>query len=177
MKHGISTFLAIFACFIVTFNTHAAATYSLPKGVTIVFDNSLLGDKPVAEKMFAWLGYAVNLAHYLVEKGKIDNAPSGRYVPEYLEEVFAREKQIQIWREAANRKSGGPSTYLYMEQMLSIEDSGFLREYVWFFHYRREWGVPDQSLRMYEFVKQFGRKLIGHAPETRAWVEFKPRDD
>jgi hypothetical protein len=139
--------------------------------VNMVLDRSLGGPTASAERVVAWIAYSVSLASHIKENGSLASAPEGRYLPTYSEELHAREKQVQSWREIL--KSGKALNYPYMDEILAFADSGYFREYVWFAHYRKEWGKPDPTLRMHEFVRHNKDKFAGHQPQTLAWVEIK----
>ena len=136
----------------------------------IVLDPSLTAGANAAERMVAWMAYGVGLANHVSKKPDLATVPDGRYVPAYSEEVHARELQVQSWRQIL--KSGKSLNYPYMDEILAFADSGYFREYVWFAHYRQEWGKPEPSLRMHEFIRQNKANIVGHVPQTLAWVEI-----
>ncbi len=124
---------------------------------------------PTQAEVTAWTAYGLGLAAW-VEKNKVaDSAPLGPFIPSFSAELFARQSQIQIWRELDER-----SSVPYMDTMLNVDAAGFLSEYVWHFHYRPGWVAPPTEDRMSAFSRWRAEHLSQHQPQTGARIVFGP---
>lgn len=118
----------------------------------------------------AWLSYGVGLATFVSDHKLEESLPAGTWTPSFEAEVFARQFQLQAWREI---KESQAISYEFMDQMELIADAGYLEEYVWRFYRRPDW-PESEDLRLEEFDAWAAVHLQGHRPVTGAAVAIEP---
>lgn len=124
-----------------------------------------------AAEMAVWMGYGISLANWITKNGLRDFAPEGPWSPSFEAEVEVRSTQVQIWREMREKSS---MPLAYMDAMLRVATSGFLREYIWRHHQRPNWGAAPADLQMANFLQWSIDNLRDHSPQTKSSVIFGP---
>ena len=61
----------------------------------------------------------------------------------------------------------------YLDQLLRVSESGFLREYVWFYFQNLHWPGRPMGLRLYEFNEWRLKNLPNHREVTLANIEIE----
>ena len=117
----------------------------------------------------AWTAYGLGLAAALSKIDGVDSVPVGIYAPSFRAELYARSKQLAIWRELQEKKA---VDYGYMAQMLEVEAAGLLPEYVWRYHRNPHWSEAEAPPRVTEFAAWAEGHLTNHRPLTGARVEL-----
>jgi hypothetical protein len=148
--------LAACLCSLAHADTNGVPT---PNKVTIA-----IGPFPSDEdELTSKLAYAKALLVWAIKNGAQQTAPLGPYVPPFEAELFAREKQVAIWRELSAQR---PSEYIHMKQLLAVQEAGFLPEYIWHYHRRESWSAEESGLRQREFLIWKHANLANHRPQT-----------
>lgn len=121
----------------------------------------------------AWTFYGVFLLHWTMQCIPLRDATRSFTMP-YAAMQFARAKQIQAWRET---RSKYPETVPYMEEMIRIEEAGFLDDYLWRYLANPSWGSPPVpvSARRAEFERWMAENLPAHQPQTKAVISISTR--
>ncbi len=109
--------------------------------------------------------FGISLAGSLSKKGDITSEPNGIYKPTYEILVSAFSSQIQIWREL--KEKDDPNSQ-YMNQLISIDDNGYLKEYVWLNHSSKAIADIPPDLRVAEYKEWSVNNLVGHMPRIEA---------
>ena len=113
------------------------------------------GDPVVA----SWVRYSLARSTCKLEVG----GPNPARVNRYDCEVMARRHLADAWREAAGPDQPADA---YLDQLVEVQDAGFLAEYTVHFFSNDEWQLPD-SLEVDAFALWKRRHLGGHHAETR----------
>lgn len=119
-----------------------------------------------------WTSYGISLAAWTSENLDSSKVPEGIFQPSFAAEVAARQSQLKIWAELTEKE---PKTNTYIEAVALASNAGFLREYVWSFHWVAEWGTPPADLRLSEFEEWRMTHLQRHKPTTGAALSFGPK--
>ncbi|MBS0162037.1 MAG: hypothetical protein JSR64_12640 [Nitrospira sp.] len=117
----------------------------------------------------AWLFYAGTRAFWMEKKFFELHPEATSYQHTFLEEVAARGGCTKIWQEI-RAKDGRRDRYL--DDLATVEQSGYLREYVWIYFRERGWSEPP-DLHLMEFERWRRLHLQSHEPETKAIAQFK----
>ncbi len=116
------------------------------------------------ETLPAWLWYAGTRTYWMKTKFFERFPGESTYEHTFDEEIAAREGCVRLWQELKS-KDGRSDTYL--DDLLSIHQAGFIREYVWHYFRERNWSKPT-DLRQTDFEQWGSLHLKTHTPETRA---------
>jgi hypothetical protein len=119
-----------------------------------------------------WTAYAVALAAWTSENLDNSKVPEGVFQPSFLAETAARQRQLKIWGELVEKEL---KTNAYIEAVARASNAGFLKEYVWSFHSRSDWGDPPTDLRLRAFEEWRLANLQDHKPMTGAYLSFGPK--
>jgi hypothetical protein len=109
--------------------------------------------------------FGISLAGWVLKNEDIDMLPLGIYQPSADAYLDAFSSQIQIWREL---RAKGEGPYDYLDQLVQVDDGGYLLEYVWRFHSARPWGDPPPDLDVESFSSWFPSHIAGHEPRLEA---------
>ena len=111
------------------------------------------------------LSFGLSLLHYFTQHEDLDSFQEGTYsaTSEALHAAFS--SQTQIWREL---RENGKSPYDYLDQLALVDDQGYLREYVWYFHRNESWGPPPQTLDLKDFAAWSEKTIPEHEPRLEA---------
>ena len=125
------------------------------------------------ETLPVWLWYAGTRAYWM-EKKFFERFPgTSVYRHTFEEEVAAREGCVHLWRKL-KLQDGRMDDYL--DDLLAIQQSGFIREYVWLYFGEPDWSKPD-NLRLLDFDQWQRLHLKSHTPETKANAHFVKNTD
>jgi hypothetical protein len=116
-----------------------------------------------------WLTYAMELVKYSREHPETRPACGGRLLPGFDAELAARRAALAEFRARDAAQRGAR----YFEELLRIDDAGFLAEYVW--HYLRDERrdhAPPEGLRLTEFASFRQRELASHVVQSGARVRI-----
>lgn len=115
--------------------------------------------------------FGISLAGWVSEYKDTESLPVGKYRPTFTALVSALSAQIQIWRELQENEGPGSA---YMNTLILIDDSGFLKEYVWANHAKHiVVGEKPKGLREKEFSQWAVAKLTGHVPRIEATLNVR----
>lgn len=115
--------------------------------------------------------FGVSLAAWVAENEDIDSLPNGKYRPSFVAFVEALESQIEILREL---RDGGTTVSRYINDLILVADTGYLREYVWVFHAVPSWYEhPAQDLKLGEYSKWHKIHLKQHTPRNEAQLRIE----
>ncbi|ULA64910.1 MAG: conserved exported protein of unknown function [Nitrospira sp.] len=116
------------------------------------------------ETLPAWLWYAGTRAYWM-EKAFFERFPGEKtYKHTFDEEIAAREGCARLWQKL---KSNDGRSDPYLDDLVSIHQTGFMREYVWLYFRELNWSKPA-DLRQTDFEQWRNIHLKTHAPETKA---------
>lgn len=127
-----------------------------------------IGVSPVSKSNVDGLSaytFGLSLAYWIKKKEDINLLPDGLYKPSFRVLTGAFSYQIKIWKELSEKE---PKKSAYMDQLISVSDAGFMKEYVWAFHFSPAWGAIKKDLKMDKFRKWSVSNLQGHKPRTEA---------
>ena len=138
--------------------------------VNVILDQSIKSQG--VELGAAWFGYA-----YARKTWINDNILSGDrgdprlYRRSFPEELAGREALARIWTGFKKKGHAVPDEYL--DELVVVNDSGFMREYVWRHLAEATWEGMPEGLRLEEFDRWAERNLAGHKVETFADVKIE----
>lgn len=120
-------------------------------------------------ELLAWVAYSLDLTACQLQIGGENPARNSSFDCEY----GARLTLAEDWGE---RRIQNPLVVSrYLDELLSIQTAGFLREYVADTFKRRQWKIPkDLNRKAYRRWKN--ARLQGHKPETRLIGSWNFRD-
>ena len=145
----------------------AAQTASGPgSGTEIVVDRSV-----PQHALAPWLAYAGSRVVWMEKTFFERNPGAAAYRYSFAEEVEARDWCAQVWRDL-KAKDGRSDRYL--DDLVAVQEAGFLREYTWVFLRDAGWSAPE-GLRLTEFDQWRRLHLPAHRPERRAIVRFREK--
>ena len=112
--------------------------------------------------------FGVSLAGALEEEIDVTLEPNGIYKPTFKILVSAFSSQIQIWRELEEKNDRGS---IYMDQLILVDDSGFLDEYVWLNHSSIISDAPG-NMNTVGFEKWSLKNIPKHEPRIEAQLSL-----
>jgi len=117
----------------------------------------------------AWLLYGISLVQWAMRCIALESTLPGLLQPSFAAERYARAKQIDIWRKMGRARN---EPLPYLEELMQIEEAGYLDDYVWRYHRRPAWGSVPASIiaRSEEFERWMAKKFPDHKPQTNAGV-------
>jgi hypothetical protein len=125
-------------------------------------DAALHDDDPVLQ---SWVSYSLTRSACQLQIGGDNPARASSFECE----LIAREHLLETWREqgaeGAAAHDAGPAGE-YLNELLAVEQAGFLREYVGRFFKRKSWQLPAE-LRTRDFQVWLRQHLRHHKPQTR----------
>jgi proteasome lid subunit RPN8/RPN11 len=121
------------------------------------------------DELLTWLAYGKAVAAWATTSKLIDSEFVGLVVPTFDGEFYARRSSVQVWKELKELKKREPS-FPYIEKMLEVERAGFLREYVWVFHFHPSWDPMPSDLKIDEFERWRTENLYLHEAKTGSRV-------
>ena len=125
------------------------------------------------ETLPVWLWYAGTRAYWM-KKTFFERFPETTVYRHTLdEEVAARDGCAHLWREL---KSKDGRVDRYLDDLLAVQQSGFIREYVWFYFREPDWSKPA-NLRLSDFDQWQDIHLKSHTPETKAYAHSVKNTD
>jgi hypothetical protein len=136
--------------------------------VTIVLDPSLTGkDTSITA---AWTAYAAARAEWIQKNVSVQLVIQGGYHRTLDEEVAGRSAMALVWK---SEKKAEPLLHdPYLDQLLQIYGSGFIREYTWSYFGDSAWEQPkDLYLKAYTLWVKSNLKQV-HIPQTLADVQI-----
>ena len=108
----------------------------------------------------SWVRYSLVRSTCKLEAG----GPNPARVNTYDCELMARRHLADAWRESAGSEQ--PTVNTYLDQLVAVQEAGFLAEYTAHYFSDDQWLLPD-DLDVEAFARWNGRYLAGHRPETR----------
>jgi hypothetical protein len=116
-----------------------------------------------------WFGYAAQLVSLSRQHPETRPPCGGRLVPGFAAELAARRAMLQQYRsfDASRRVNR------YFDELLHINEAGFLDEYVWHYLRNERWDVTppeDLDLRGFELFRE--RELGAHVVQSGARVRI-----
>ena len=103
-------------------------------------------------------------AAYLDENRDQSSLSPGILIPKFEEEVAARKDLAEIWKELKERTQSNNDKYL--DELLSVHDGGFMREYVWTYLRQPTWTKQPRNLELKEFGSWERLHLEHHTAES-----------
>jgi len=79
----------------------------------------------------------------------------------YEREIFSSEMIAEFWKKMQENGDASPSQNV--EDLVKIEDAGFMREYVWVYLYKEGWVEPE-DLNLDTFKAWADQNLLNHKP-------------
>lgn len=113
----------------------------------------------------AWLTYGGSRTLWITEKfaETYPEAESYRYT--FAEEVDSKTALITIWKQL-----GGESKDPYLDNLVKIEEKGYLDEYVWQTDRTEGWEEP-KNLKMDNYKRWAQKNIPNHKPECRITIK------
>lgn len=125
-------------------------------------DSALHDDDPVLQ---SWVSYSLTRSACQLQIGGENPARASSFECEFT----ARRHLLESWREKRDlpemRDAGNPD-HEYLDALSSVDEAGFLAEYVARYFDRKSWRLPE-NLRTQEFLEWRRVHLRGHRPQTR----------
>lgn len=118
------------------------------------YDQSLLSPEK-EEYRTAFLAYGMALIVWHREN------PKSKKPFKFSREYEARESMIDIWLEL--KKKGEVPDSKYLSELGLVYESGYLKEYVWYYHKNKKWRKP-RKLKLEEFMDFMVKNLPEHEP-------------
>jgi hypothetical protein len=112
----------------------------------------------------AWLGYLMERQVYIREHTDQYKLTPGIIIPTFDEEVEGRKTMAQIWKELKEKDQS--RTDKYLDELVSVHEADFMREYVWTYLKQQSWSKQPTDLRLKEFSDWQQLHLKNHQPET-----------
>jgi hypothetical protein len=126
-------------------------------GDTFVLSNSALeSTDPVTQ---SWVSYSLTRSTCQMRGGSANPARTSTFNCE----ITARRHLLDKWAEQKEQRPAISDPYL--DTLSSVQQAGFLSEYVVRFYRKENWELPP-DLRAYEFRKWSVEHLMDHVPET-----------
>ncbi|HEX9852946.1 MAG TPA: hypothetical protein VGA68_08020 [Woeseiaceae bacterium] len=119
-------------------------------------DIALHDDDPALQ---SWVSYSLTRSACQLQIGGHNPARASSFDCE----LMAREHLVETWQEQV---SAEPAVDNYLDDLLRVQQSGFLDEYVAHYFARKSWTLPA-SLQPKAFDDWRRRDLRGHKPQTR----------
>ena len=110
-----------------------------------------------------WVAYGIALASWepsYLSNGKLNY---------FDREVFARMEAAKIWKQLREKESVKANKDL--DDLSTINDAGYMQEYVWVYLKRRSWRDPG-NLKLKEFRVWAQENLQQHQPVENPGVSF-----
>jgi hypothetical protein len=154
-------------------------------GITLCYSQFLLGaestnkpsikiliDTSVTQKTLpAWLAYAGARAAWMEKDFQEQHPEAVEYRYSFEEEIEAREFCLKIWGKSKEKDPKLKDKFL--DELRSVQQAGYLREYVWWNYYIREWQPKPEGLDLDGFKKWAATHLKKHTPQTLAIAKFE----
>lgn len=122
-------------------------------------------DPSLAEKEGAvWIGYLMARANYVSKHESDYGGQAGLIVPTYDEELSARSTATQIYREL--KAADSKLAIGYFEDLVRIDNAGFLPEYVWVYLHQDTWKTAPEPERLKLFDEWRSSQLTDHKSQT-----------
>ena len=109
--------------------------------------------------------FGMALTYSLSKEANLLTEPVGIYKPSFNVLVLAFSTHIQLWRELKEKDDLNSQ---YMDQLISVDDNGFLNEYVASMHSNNIIGDIPNNLQLVKFKKWSTNNLAGHSPRIEA---------
>ena len=118
---------------------------------------AMMDDDPVLQ---SWVRYSLSRSTCKLQIGGPNPARNSSYDCE----LAAREHLVAAWKEKAvmSRPQGGH----YLNELVLVEERGYLDAYVAHHFRKRSWDIPD-DLDLSSYRRWEKRALPGHKPQTR----------
>ncbi len=155
----ITNIIATFLIVLLTFASGDAVSGKKKVSIELIANSESEADTLSAT------AFGISLAGALSEKGDVSSESLGIYKPTFEILVTAFSSQIQIWRELKDKGDPGSN---YMDQLILIDDMGFLNEYIWTVHVAETSNKLPAGLQLESFRDWFGRSVGEHAPRIEA---------
>jgi hypothetical protein len=121
----------------------------------------------------AWLGYILTRAHFVDGHHSLYEPKPGLITPTFAEELTARTGAVQIYREMLAKDA--TLDVPYFDELVRVDDSAFLPEYVWTFLRQSTWTTTPAYLRLAAFDAWSKIHLLNHHTLTKGSLRFVPR--
>jgi len=119
-------------------------------------DIALQDDDPALQ---SWVSYSLSRSACQLQIGGDNPARASSFECE----LMAREHLVETWKEQLGDETGADA---YLDDLLRVQQAGFLDEYVAHYFGRKSWQLPA-NLQAKAFDDWRRRDLRGHKPETR----------
>ena len=167
-----STPILVAGCAVVAsvlFGSAARAEGDQQLPIEVSIDGAALQGRPECVGS-AWAGYGLARANGIADLYVPGKPFSPAAADTFTIEVAARDALAKIWSEL---KGADPkcSRDPYLDVLLSIQEAGLLREYVWQYLRSQAWQTPPGDLKAEAFQKWARDHLKGHTVETLATVK------
>lgn len=126
-------------------------------GDTFYLSNVALQDDDPA--LQSWVSYSLTRSACQLQIGGDNPARASSFDCE----LMAREHLVETWQEQG---SDEPAVDAYLDDLLRVQQAGFLGEYVAHYFGRKSWQIPA-DLQAMAFDDWRRRDLRGHKPQTR----------
>lgn len=135
----------------------------------VLLDESLMDEGTNPSIAAAWYAYALSHANWISEHYK-DKDPAKDYKLAFEEELLCRGNLVQVWYELKEKTPDLKD--IYLDEMVTVRDAGFLEEYIWTYHSDEGWPLPE-NLQLEEFDAWMAENLPEHHPETLAGIQVQ----
>jgi isocitrate dehydrogenase len=112
--------------------------------------------------------FGISLANWVQENENIDTLSDGVFKPSFQALYSAFNRQITIWNELSEND---PKKSIYMDDLVKVYNSGFMKEYIWTYHKDTDWKNVDE-LKMDEFEAWANQNISEHKPRLEARLKL-----
>jgi hypothetical protein len=119
----------------------------------------------------AWIAYAA----WLLATADQSVQKPGLITPAFEQEVAARKMAVRMWVSDVEDEKGSLDPYL--EQLRSVDQAGFMREYIWTYLRRVAWKTEPAGLQLAAFAEWARGGLRDHTPETLTAANLRAPSD
>lgn len=127
-------------------------------------------DEMEGDASAAWLGYLLARSQWIDDNLVVAQPEEFlNYTPRFEEELTGRWAMTQIWG-GLREKGAQPDDYL--DALTLIEEKGFLKPYVWRYHYQDHWGPRPNDLPWVRFDQWMTQRLPEFQPVTRGSIKL-----
>ena len=131
-------------------------------------------DKPTLskEQTAVWLGYLMARAAYIGEHEQQYERIVGTCVPQFEEEVSARFRAAEVYRELSAKDKKLRDGYF--EDLLKVQQAGFDREYIWVYLRQPTWLETEKPPRLQAFEPWAKENIASHQVVTYGGISLHP---
>lgn len=122
------------------------------------------------EVQSAWIVYASTAWHSIKERSSFAAPNEDPSRSPFELELESRRALAEAWLGLRSQEPTLADKYL--DDLVRVQEAGYLAEYAWHFFLEKDWETPERTLRMDHFLEWLNEQLPGHQVET--WAILRP---